>query len=94
MVTLGHFLKQKRKDKSITLRELANMTSLSYSLISRYEQGSRNPNLFTLQRLREALALSSQEFQYVLKTQGNNISECTLEQKGGVKIVWRIIRNK
>jgi transcriptional regulator with XRE-family HTH domain len=42
-VTFGSFLRERRKAKGCTLKQLAGAASVSYSLISRWETGIRKP---------------------------------------------------
>lgn len=48
---IGKILKQKRKDLSLTMREVAEKSGVSASHLSRIEQGDRFPSASVLRRL-------------------------------------------
>ncbi len=52
---LGFALRNVRKQRNLTQVELAELTGLSRSQISRIETGSANPNIATVTRLLHAL---------------------------------------
>lgn len=51
----GHFLKEKRKESKLTLRQLSEFTSLTPGYISRIENGSSAPSLEAIYKLSKAL---------------------------------------
>lgn len=61
MATFGENLKRIRKEKKLTLRELANLMGVSASNISHYEQGERNPKPETMRKFKEALGCSFED---------------------------------
>lgn len=52
---LGNFLRKCRREKGLTLAEIAEKTQLSNAVLSRIENGQTSSNLNTLARLSEAL---------------------------------------
>ena len=61
MTAFGENLKRIRKEKKLTLRELANLMGVSASNISHYEQGERNPKPETIRKFKEALGCSYED---------------------------------
>ncbi len=55
---LGAKIRQLRKDRSLTLKQLANKTALSVSLISQIELGKSAASVSTLRKLATALGVS------------------------------------
>ncbi len=55
---LGAKIRQLRKDRSLTLKQLANKTTLSVSLISQIELGKSAASVSTLRKLATALGVS------------------------------------
>ena len=55
---LGVKIRQLRKDRSLTLKQLANKTTLSVSLISQIELGKSAASVSTLRKLATALGVS------------------------------------
>jgi len=75
-IELGTLIKQKRKDKGLTLRALSEETGVSHSYISQLENGrNRNPSPLFLKRLSDALEIpytllaSKIEDKYILNEQ-------------------------
>ena len=67
-VLLGKKLKSYRERYNLTVRELGELAGVSYSLISKFENGKRNPSLVFLYRLQSRLLnLSPSEFEYLLE---------------------------
>ncbi len=57
---LGAFIRRRRKHARLTLRQLAEMTSLSNSYVSQLERGLHLPSVRVLKLLSEALNVSAQ----------------------------------
>jgi ribosome-binding protein aMBF1 (putative translation factor) len=55
---LGARIRSLRKDRTLTLRQLANKTALSVSLISQIELGKSAASVATLRKLAAALGVS------------------------------------
>ena len=51
MRTIAETIKKLRTEKNLTIRELANELDVSYSSIGMYEQGRRQPNYETLEKI-------------------------------------------
>lgn len=56
-IELGRRVRERRTDRGLTLKQLANRTSLSVSLISQIELGKSAASLSTLQKLATALGV-------------------------------------
>lgn len=52
---IGETIKALRTDRGLTLNQLASMTRLSQSIISRYERGKRVPTLSSFMAIIRAL---------------------------------------
>lgn len=59
MKDLGKRMKQVRKDKNMTQRELAKRTGIPQSSISLYEKNVREPSLFSFLLIADALEVSA-----------------------------------
>ena len=55
MDTVGQRIKDARAQKNMTQSELADKLNISFTLISQYERGLRNPKEDTLKRIADAL---------------------------------------
>lgn len=63
-LTLGEILRNVRKEKALTQRELAERMSVVTSTISNWENGWRQPSFSELKRLAEALGVPMSTFNY------------------------------
>ena len=61
MSSFGENLQKIRKEKKLTLRELAHIMGTSAANISHYEKGIRNPKPETILKFREALNCSFED---------------------------------
>lgn len=52
---LGHRLRELRRQRNITLREMGEAAGVSESFVSQIERGAANPSMATLRRIAEAL---------------------------------------
>lgn len=52
---IGETIRELRMDRQLTIKELATMTKLSPSVISKYERGKRYPTLSSFAALMRAL---------------------------------------
>lgn len=57
MEELGYNIRQIRKDKGITIQDLAADTALSPSFISRMERGDLNPSIASVKKIADALGI-------------------------------------
>lgn len=55
---LGEKIKNRRKEKDITLKQLAEDTELSVGYLSKIEHGQNNPTIFNLQKICYALNIT------------------------------------
>lgn len=61
MSKLGEFIREKRLDKDISLRKLAEISGISFSHLSKIERGEHNPAKETLETLSKALDIDLYE---------------------------------
>ena len=55
---IGQRIKEIRKQKGLTQKQLADKLAVSYTVISQYERGIRNPKVTTLEKIAIALDVS------------------------------------
>lgn len=61
-MTFGHYLREKRKERNITQRDLAAQVQVHYTYISKIEHDTLPPpSLHTLQHIAQVLAVPAQE---------------------------------
>lgn len=60
MENLGAFIRSKRKLANLSLRQLAERTSLSNPYLSQIERGLRRPSAEILQQIARALRISAE----------------------------------
>lgn len=60
-LTFGDFLKQKRLEKNLTQKQLANILFVSESAVSKWEKGVSHPDITMLPKLSEVLCVSEHE---------------------------------
>ena len=63
-MNVGKNIKKCRENKSLSQRELAERLGVSYTVISQYERGIRNPKIETLSKIAEALGVDPVEITY------------------------------
>jgi len=61
-MNIGEFIKKKRQEKNLSLRELAKKANMSHTYIARLEQNKLRPTFEKLQIILEALNVSIKEF--------------------------------
>lgn len=62
LITLGSEMRQVRKARGMTLRDLSAETGISVSHLSAVERGATNPSVESVQRVAKALGISSDWF--------------------------------
>ncbi|MCD7777982.1 MAG: helix-turn-helix domain-containing protein [Clostridiales bacterium] len=60
-MTIGEKIKEIRKQKHISQKQLAEKLGISYVMISQYETGSRNPKINTINKIAAALDVDPSE---------------------------------
>ncbi|MEG3038579.1 MAG: helix-turn-helix transcriptional regulator, partial [Clostridia bacterium] len=60
-MSIGKKIKEQRKLKGLTQKELAEKTGISLSAIEKYERGRLNPSLGKVKEIAEALDVTIQE---------------------------------
>lgn len=58
VIDLGHQLRTERKNRNMSLKELANLVDVSVGFLSQVENGKNTPSLTTLKRIATALGLT------------------------------------
>ena len=53
----GNLIKEARKSKGLTQKELGEKLGIGESRVSKYESGKENPTLATLQKIADALGV-------------------------------------
>ena len=61
-MTRGQHMRKARKAKGLTLREMSELTGLSYNGISQLELDKRDGSIVTIEMLADALGLSIDEY--------------------------------
>ena len=56
-IRFGKFIREMRKEKGLTQKQLADKTGIAQSDISKLETGNANPSLKTLQRLASGMGM-------------------------------------
>lgn len=90
MVTVGRLLKRKRESLGMTVREVGEDIDLSYSLISKFESGSRVPSSVILHKLQSILKMNDQEIYQIIRLKVKSKTS-NIEQGGGANIQWKVI---
>ena len=85
--TPGIRIAQRRREKGLTQKELANITDIQWSLISEYERGRLRLNDMALYKISEALEISTDE---ILGLETNK----HLESATSLRIMRRVNRIK
>lgn len=77
MNTIGESIRKYRESSGISVRELAKMTNINYSLLYQYERGVRRPSYDVLKKISDKLNLPIECFlsAYVIPTGENEIDE-------------------
>lgn len=57
-MTIGEKIKEIRKEKNMTQKELAQRLNVSQANLAQYENGRRNPKLATVQKIADALEVA------------------------------------
>ena len=60
-MTIGERIKKARKDKEMTLQQVADIMDCSPQMISQYENNKRKPKLTTIRRIATALDVTTSE---------------------------------
>ena len=60
-LTIPKIIREQRKKMSLSLKQLSEISGVSFSHLSRIEQGNRRPSIRTLQRIAKPLGFDLQE---------------------------------
>ena len=89
-MTLGSLLRHKRESLGMTVREVGKDAGISYSLVSKFEKGSRMPTPVILQKMQDVLGMNDREFQELIQIR-NQSETASIDRKGGGIIQWKVI---
>lgn len=81
-INIGKKLKALRTERSLSMRELADMSGVSASLISKIETGKVSPTVMSLQKLLEALSIDL--FEFFLEKSDTNPSDRIVFKKSSM----------
>ena len=62
MNEIGRIIKEARKEKGLTQKELGEKLGVSYQMIAQYESGRRKPKIETLKRISAVLGVGLEDF--------------------------------
>lgn len=54
---IGHELKRLRRTRGLTLRQVAELSGVTESILSKVENGKRDPQMSTVERIADALGV-------------------------------------
>ncbi len=95
MVEFGDRLRQLRKEKNLTQRQLADLIGVKNSVISFYEVGERTPSLDAVIKLATVLHVSTDNLLGIEKSETVNISGLSNDDKRFVQsLVERLRQDK
>lgn len=83
MGTFGNWVKLKRKERGITLKELDTLTGVSYGAISDWERGRRTPHRDTAAQIATALGADPREALEALIADTPGLSESCITERVG-----------
>lgn len=91
---LARNLKNYRDKYGLSIREIAKLMEVSYSAVSYYENGKRNPPLQYVYRLQDRLLrLPPKEFRKLVKIAGTRPVKSTFSaNKKNILFTWNISR--
>ncbi|MBE6777069.1 MAG: helix-turn-helix transcriptional regulator [Ruminococcaceae bacterium] len=94
MVEFGDRLRQFRKERKLTQKELATLIGVKNSVISFYEVGDRKPSLEALIKLSKALHISTDILLGIEKSETIDISGLSEKDKQYIQALVDRLRNK
>lgn len=94
MVGFGNRLRQLRKEKKLTQRQLAEMVGLRHSVVSFYEIGERIPSPEIIKKLASSLHVSSDYLLGIDKGETVDLFGLDEEDKHLVRTMVETLRSK
>ena len=94
MVEFGKKLRQLRKEKNLTQKQLATLIGVKNSVISFYEVGDRFPSPEVIRKLAIALHVSTDYLLNVEKKESLDISDLNEHEKALVRSLVDTLREK
>ncbi len=93
MVEFGERLRQLRKERNLTQKQLATLIGVKNSVISFYEVGDRTPSLEVIIKLSKALHISTDTLLGLDKSEAINISGLSEADKQYLQSLVERLRN-
>ncbi len=93
MVEFGERLRQLRKERNLTQKQLATLIGVKNSVISFYEVGDRTPSLEVIIKLSKALHISTDTLLGLDKSEVINISGLSEADKQYLQSLIERLRN-
>ena len=94
MVGFGNRLRQLRKEKKLTQRQLAEMVGLRHSVVSFYEIGERSPSPEIIKKLASSLHVSSDYLLGIDRRKMLDVSDLTEDDMQLLLITIETLRKK
>ncbi len=94
MVDFGERLRQLRKERNLTQRQLADLIGVKNSVISFYEVGERTPSLEAVVKLASVLHVSADTLLGIEKSETVNVSGLSDKDKRFVQSLAERLRQK
>lgn len=94
MVEFGGRLRQLRKERNLTQKQLADLMGVKNSVISFYEVGERTPSLDALVKLASVLHVSADTLLGIEKCETINVSGLSKEDRQYVEFLVERLRQK
>ena len=94
MVEFGNKLRQLRKEKNLSQKQLATLIGVQNSIISFYELGDRTPSPDVIKKLAVALHVSSDYLLGIEKNESVDVSGLDEADKTLVRILIDTLREK
>ncbi len=94
MVDFGQRLRQIRKERNLTQKQLAELIGVKNSVISFYEVGERTPSLEALVKLARVLHVSTDALLGIEKSETVNVTGLTESDKRMVQSLAERLRQK
>ncbi len=94
MVELGNRLRQMRKNRNLTQRQLAELVGVTHSVISCYEMGDRTPSPDILRKLAATLHVTSDYLLGIERGASIDVTGLDEEDRLAVQTIVNRLREK
>jgi transcriptional regulator with XRE-family HTH domain len=89
-VSFGNFLKEKRKEKNLTQKELAKLLFVTESAVSKWEKDNAHPDITLLPKLSEILGVSEHELITASVDRGARLEKVQAKKWRAVSLSWNL----